>query len=468
MRAEQGWLAAHEVRRAGLLAANGRGWAIVDLALLEAGCVNIPLPHHFGAAQIAHALAGVDAVLTDTPERILDLGLGFTIRSHSPRTALALLGRSMDPDLVHLPPGTVKVTYTSGSTAEPKGVCLTRAALDAVAGSVAAVARPLGITRHTSLLPLATLLENVAGLYAAWRAGAACHLPAAAPAAIATHALDPALLVREVSRAQPESLILVPELLRILVAATQSGWRPPAGARFYAVGGARVSPDLLAHAGDAGLPIFEGYGLSECASVVCLNTPGGARRGSVGRPLPHARVRIDASGEIHVAGALMAGYCGGPAPGAAAAIRPELATGDLGDSDAEGYVYVRGRIKNLFITSYGRNLSPEWIESELTREGAIALALVCGEAQPRCVALVVPTRPGVPRALVAAAIERANARLPAYARVTRFAVLDERPSVANGLLTGNGRLRRERLLERHAALIDALHTGESPCLSSTA
>jgi long-subunit acyl-CoA synthetase (AMP-forming) len=244
----------------------------------------------------------------------------------------------------------------------------------------------------------------------------------------------------------------VPELLRILVSAAQSGWSPPATARFYAVGGARVSPDLLQRAEAHGIPVFEGYGLSECVSVVCLNTPEARRRGSVGRPLPHARLRVDARGEIHVAGSLMAGYIG-----AAATPANEIATGDLGDLDADGFVYVRGRLKNIFINSYGRNLSPEWIESELGQETAIGQAVVFGEARPEVVALIAPTHPGIGADTVAASVARANARLPEYARVARHHIIGERLSVANGLLTGNGRPRRERIRERYATTIDRLH-----------
>ncbi len=467
VRDEQQWLAASGGRRFALLAGNGRAWAITDLALLALGRVNVPLPQHFSAGQFAHALdsAGVDAVLSDQPQPLLELGIGFMPGGLSPHTGLALLKRrGIDPQARPLPAGTVKITYTSGSTAEPRGVCLTQAALEAVARSVAAVAQGLGIRRHLCLLPLATLLENVAGLYAAWLAGATCHLPSSTAGAIARGAITPATLLAEVTGCRPESLILVPELLRLLVAGAESGWTPPANARFFAVGGARVSPALLERAAALGLPVFEGYGLSECASVTCLNTPQANRRGSVGRPLPHTRVHVDDRGEIHVGGTFMAGYVGaGPTDPAGS-----FATGDLGEIDADGYVYVRGRLKNLFINSYGRNLSPEWIESELSREAAIGLAIACGEAQPNIVALITPAHSGVSAAAICAAVERANSRLPAYARVVRHQIMAERPSVENGLATGNGRPRRERILRRYADTIAQLHAGAATCPSMTA
>jgi long-chain acyl-CoA synthetase len=447
---EQRWLAASGATRVGLLADNGRAWAISDLALLAAGRVNVPLPQHFAAGQLAHALdsTAVDAVLTDDPGRLLELGLGFASRGASPHSGLALLTRpagALPP--VALPPGTVKVTYTSGSTAEPKGVCLTAATLAGVAAAVATACGPLGVRRHLCLLPLATLLENVAGLYAGWLAGAACDLGAGAAGAIARGTLTPGALLGEIDRARPESMILVPELLRLLAGAAQRGWSAP-GAKFIAVGGARVAPDLLEQATAAGLPVFEGYGLSECGSVVSLNLPGAARRGSVGRPLPHARVRVDARGEIHVGGSVMAGYVGGEAAGMANAASTEIATGDLGEIDDAGFLHVSGRLKNLFINSFGRNLSPEWIESELTAEPAIGQAVAFGEARDRVVALLAPARPDLPAAALQAAVKRANLRLPAYARVARHHVLDAPLTAASGLLTANGRPRRNRILER--------------------
>ena len=85
--------------------------------------------------------------------------------------------------------------------------------------------------------------------------------------------LDAARLLGTLSREQPNSLILVPELLQVLVVAAERGWQPPASLQFVAVGGAKVSRELLERADAAGIPVYEGYGLSECASVVCLNTP---------------------------------------------------------------------------------------------------------------------------------------------------------------------------------------------------
>jgi long-subunit acyl-CoA synthetase (AMP-forming) len=197
--------------------------------------------------------------------------------------------------------------------------------------------------------------------------------------------------------------------------------------------------------------VFQGYGLSECASVVCLNTPAHDKPGSVGRPLPHARVRIDGDGEICVSGATMTGYLGG-----SDRREGEVRTGDLGEIDADGFVHVRGRVKNMFITSMGRNVTPEWVESELTSEPEIMQAMVSGEANPHAVALVVAF-PNISHDCIDAAIVRANSRLPDYARVRCWALFPEVPSLVNGLLTANGRLRRAEIAARYHSLIGSLY-----------
>ena len=251
----------------------------------------------------------------------------------------------------------------------------------------------------------------------------------------------------------PESLILVPQLLQVLVSGAEQGWQVPITLRFIAVGGARVSADLLERADAIGLPCYEGYGLSECASVVAINTPDARRAGSVGRPLPHARVSIGADGEIRVGGAVMAGYTGT----GESAMNSEIATGDLGSLDDDGFLYVQGRRKNLFINAFGRNLSPEWIEAELTSSPCIAQAMVCGEARPFSVAVLSPAGAQVTESDAALAVAAANRRLPGHAQIARWLLVPKPFNYADGLLTANGRPRREAIARRYQDDIDALY-----------
>jgi long-subunit acyl-CoA synthetase (AMP-forming) len=453
------WLRAGGAERHALLADNGVPWALADLALHVGEMLAVPLPGSFTPAQVAHALddAGVDTVLADDDRRTQSRLPGWRLDGSSPVTGLHRFRRQLDlASRAIAPPGTRKITYTSGSTANPKGVCLAGMALEAIAESVAGATRELTIERHLCILPLATLLENVAGLYAPLLRGATCVVPPSSVTGMSYGGLDATRLLETLSREQPDSLILVPELLQVLVVAAERGWQPPASLQFVAVGGARVSGELLARADAAGIPVHEGYGLSECASVVCLNTPAARRAGTVGRPLPHVRVRVDAAGQVHVAGNAMLGYLGDPPR----APLDEVATGDLGVIDADGYLRLQGRIGNRFITGFGRNVSPEWVECEISQRLGGRPVLVHGEARPYVVALVGASAQEVPDAAVAAAIAAANAVLPNYAQVRHWARPPGPFTPADGTLTANGRLRRQQIQARFGTLLDDLYRTE--------
>lgn len=446
VRAETSWLAPYGGTRFALLADNGPAWVIADLALLESASFNVPVPAYFTHQQISHVLesAGIDRLLTDQPDHWLTALPSLTMLSRSPASGLTLLSCVPSQAPVPAPPGTVKVTYTSGSTGTPKGICLGAASQLGLARTLAAQSKTLGVQRHLCLLPLPTLLENLAGVYAPLLAGATCIVLPLATVGMSYGGLDPVRLCAAITQHEPNSLILVPELLRLLVTAAERGWTPPTSLRFIAVGGASVPRELLVRARAAGLPAFEGYGLTECTSVVSLNLPGATRLGSAGRPLPHVRVRIDAEGQIHVRGALQLGTLGeaGPAP-------DEVATGDLGEMDADGYLYIRGRRRNVFITSFGRNLSPEWIEGVLLQQPAVGQAIVWGESLSHPLAVISPANANTTDSAIDAAVAEANATLPDYARISRW-IRAARPfTPADGLLTANGRPRRDAILARY-------------------
>lgn len=454
-------LARARPRVIGLLADNGFEWLAADLAAEQAGVALVPLPGFFTIAQLRHAAAAsaMDALLADSPEIALDLGFGAPASIGG--STLGWYRRDVDP--VALPAGTTKITFTSGTTGTPKGVCLGAAQQQALARSLEQVTRPLGLTRHLCLLPLPVLLENAAGARAALSSGAECiAAPLAEVGVSGATGFDPLMCLAAIERWRAESVILLPQMLLALTAALEAGARRPSRLRFAAVGGAKLAPALLERARAAGLPAYEGYGLTECGSVVTLNLPGADRPGSVGRPLAHNEVRIAADGEILVSGSCSLGYLGrGEVPTSGAWLR----TGDRGRLDADGFLYVEGRRKHVLITSFGRNVAPEWPEAELAAGGAIAQAAVFGEAQPRLCAVVVPRSAALTEAAIDAEVSRANRRLPDYAQVEFWIRAEEPFSAANGLATPNGRVRRDAVWSRYGARLEALYparTGLTP------
>jgi acyl-CoA synthetase (AMP-forming)/AMP-acid ligase II/pyrroloquinoline quinone (PQQ) biosynthesis protein C len=437
----------------GIAAANSPAWAVLDLAASAEGVPVVPLPGFFSPAQQRHALrdAGVDLLVTDAPERYADLGAARDEGIGG--TGLRAIRISAAP--AWLPARTAKVTYTSGTTGAPKGVCLDRDALEAVAQSLAGASGLCAGDRHLAGLPLATLLENVGGVYAPLLGGGCVTLaPLDGIGVQGASGFDPRAFLAALDRHAATTVILVPQMLAALVDAIERGAAPPAWLRFVAVGGGKVSLRLLERADTLGLPVYEGYGLSECGSVVALNTPAARKRGAVGRPLPHARVSVAGDGEVCVAGATLLGYAGDPTPAP-----PVWSTGDLGRIDAEGYLHLVGRKRDMLVTAFGRNVAPEWVESELALQPAIAQAAVFGEARPWLAAVIVPRRAG-DRDGIAAALAAANAALPDYARVQAWIEADSPFTAADDLATANGRLRRAAIRARYGARLDRLYDRE--------
>ncbi|MFM5265048.1 AMP-dependent synthetase/ligase [Aeromonas caviae] len=445
------------IRRLALQLDNGLSWALIDLACTRAGIVVIPVPHFFSPAQQAWLLesCGADA-LVGPEHQGWQAAAPLVLMAGRPDEQAVPLWRRIPTSLPELPAGTAKITYTSGTTGQPKGVCLSLEQMTAVCGSLALRVAPARVEKHLTLLPLTTLLENLTGLYVPLLTGACSRIPSLGELGFSgSSKLDPAALAQALLRWPSHSLVLVPELLRLLLAlrlntpalATQLGTL-----RFVAVGGGKVAPELIAHARAAGLPVYEGYGLSECGSVVALNGPHGDRPGSVGLPLPHCQVTIAADGEVMVSGSSMLGYLGEEGETGS-----QIATGDLGRLDEDGYLHITGRKKNVQITAFGRNFSPEWVEAQAQLCPAIARIVIFGDGQPANVALIQPL-PGS-QSQLPEQIARLNQQLPDYARIHHWlpVALDQLP----GLLTANGRPRRNEIYHHFSRQISQCLTGET-------
>ena len=244
-------------------------------------------------------------------------------------------------------------------------------------------------------------------------------------------------------------------------------------------GGAPLSPTVARFFIGLGLPLTEGYGLTEASPVLSNTKPADCVPGSVGRPLPGLRIRIGPQGELfaHTPG-LMLGYWGQPE---ASALEVDsdgwLHTGDLAEI-RDGYIYIRGRLKEILVTSTGEKVPPGEMEMALTMDPLFAQAMVLGEGRPYLAALLVlepgawtslarglgldPRDPGAlghPAAL-AAALSRVRDRLkpfPGFAQVRAVHLGLEPWTVDNGLITPTMKARRDRLEARFADEIHRLY-----------
>ncbi len=430
-----------------LHADNSVGWVLADLACQQAGIVTIPLPTFFSSEQLANCTLATGArfVLSDHEHRdavFPGIALG------DPRPLAGLPGFYLRPvqapQAAQMPAATQKVTFTSGSTGAPKGVCLSLDHQWRVARSLADTigeARP----RHLCLLPLSTLLENIAGVMTPLLLGGeVVVLDDRERGFHGSSSLDVERLLQCIEETRPNTLILIPQLLNILLAALRKGWEAPDSLSFIAVGGGKVAGATLAAAQDLGLPVYQGYGLSECASVVALNSPRQHLLSSVGRPLPHCSVAIE-DGEIVVSGATFLGYLGDPESWYPDKVR----TGDIGRLDA-GWLTVEGRKKNLLITSFGRNISPEWIEASLLSASLLSHCVVMGDGDASLSALVAAPG-GVSDEAIDRWVDQVNEKLPDYARVVTWTRVGE--AGFRAYCTENGRPKRELIKQDFSRML---------------
>jgi acyl-CoA synthetase (AMP-forming)/AMP-acid ligase II len=260
-------------------------------------------------------------------------------------------------------------------------------------------------------------------------------------------------MLGEFERLRPTTTVLVPQLLSVWVAQLEARRkRSPEGLRFVAVGGAPVSEALSERAWELGIPVHEGYGLTECCSVVAVNRPGRRKAGTVGEPLPGLDVSVE-QGEVVVNGPIvMVGYL------SAAPAKQPWRTGDLGNLDRDGFLRVTGRKDNLLVMASGRNVSPEWVEAMLMGDPRVGACAVLGHGRPHLNVLLIPSPSGErwltesSPAHVLLWLEQVCIELPAYAVPKEFVVCGSTEAKRIGLLTPNGRIVRETAKKAYPAL----------------
>ncbi|MEV0529430.1 long-chain fatty acid--CoA ligase [Streptomyces sp. NPDC050439] len=422
----------------------------------------------------------------------------------------ALLERARD----RAPADLATIIYTSGTTGLPKGCLLTHGNL----GAVQSATLPLieaGPGDSTYLyLPLAHLLAQLIEFTTLIEGGEICFFGGKIENVVA-----------ELAEAKPTHLPSVPRLFEkvysvvLSLAESQDGGRerfeeairigvlaadgalPPelrdayeeadkalyglvrqalgGRVRWALTGGAPIAPHVIDFLRACGIGVYEGYGMTESAGVISLNHPGAVRYGTVGRPVEGCEVRIADDGEVLARGEMVfPGYHGNPAA-TRDAVDDEgwLHTGDLGALDAEGYLSITGRKKDLIITSGGKNLTPSLSELAVQQSRFVSRAVMVGDKRPYPVALITldaeeiagwaarqgieltdpPSQDPHVRALVQEVVDAANGTVSRPARIRDFALLDEDFTVETGLLTPSLKVRRHAVTERYAALVEELY-----------
>ncbi len=333
-----------------------------------------------------------------------------------------------------------EIIFTSGATAEPKGVVITHrnilANIVPIEGEVEKYrryGRPFFPLRFLNLLPLSHLFGQAMATF----------IPPMLPGTVIfMRGFNPADIVSQVKTRRVSVLVSVPKILDVVgehirrtipgVEHAPSGhehvarrwWRYRAvhrafGLKFWAavVGAAPLEPALEEFWSRLGFLVIQGYGLTETAPIVSLNHPFSARKGSVGKALPGVEVRIAPDGEILVRGDnVTRGYYAAGREASEAFEAGWLHTGDIGELDAGGQLFVRGRKKEMIVTPEGLNVFPEDVERVLSEQPGVVDCAVVGLAQggEERVHAVVVVDPGTDTAAI---VRAANARLADHQRI---------------------------------------------------
>jgi long-chain acyl-CoA synthetase len=231
-------------------------------------------------------------------------------------------------------------------------------------------------------------------------------------------------------------------------------------------GGAALEPEIARALHALDLLVLEGYGQTECTTACAFNRPHRYRLGTVGPAMPHVELRIGEDGEIETRGPhVFDGYHNDPAASEAVLVDGWLRTGDVGEIDDDGFLWITDRKRDLITTTTGKNVAPQRVEGRLKVRPGISQALVLGDRRPYLVALVTADESlaGRPADEVRQAVEgevaAVNETLAHGEQIRRFAVLDEDFTPAGGELTPTLKVRRRLVEERYADVIAGLYTG---------
>ncbi len=525
--------------RVALLSKTRYEWTLCDYAIWYVGAITVPIYETSSQEQAAWILSDAEAVVAIVEtgahramiadaaaslpalRRVVGIDDDGLAKLVAENAGTAVSDAELEERRAGVTPSSVAtLIYTSGTTGRPKGCVLTHRNFMVELGVATAVLDTLFADEAAStllFLPLAHVFARiiqVGSIKARVRLG---------------HTADVTRLLDDLATFQPTFILAVPRVFeKIFNSASQraasegrgkifgaavttaiaysraldrsgpgpllrarhrvfdrlvySKLRAAVGGRVgYAVSGGAPLGERLAHFfRGVGLPVLEGYGLTETTAAVTVNLPGAQRIGTVGRPIPGTAVRVDDHGELHLRGGqIFSGYFNEPSA-TAAALDPDgwFRTGDLGEIDDDGYVRITGRKKEILVTAGGKNVAPAVLEDRIRAHYLVSQCMVVGDGRPFVGALVTIDRDnfaawarahhkngsisGLVRdpdlvAEVQVAIDDANRAVSRAEAIRTFAILPVEWTESTGELTPTLKLRRTVVMSAFHDEIESLY-----------
>jgi long-chain acyl-CoA synthetase len=496
----------HANDRCALLAPNSIRWVVFDLALMAEGMIVVPLYSRQSPAELRSMMRDCQPKLLFASESALAESVAQTWPD-APRRVLFdevlhhLVPRSSTPDAPNprQESDIVTIIYTSGTSGEPKGVCLTLGNLNHMLGCTTERLEQL-MRQQQGASPDRVFHYLPFNFAASWLLLLSC----LTRETILTLSTDLNRLADEIRRSAPHYFLNVPTLLervrravedalstkhaliRALFAQAREAWKRRNASRARALdplwlglgqkvifrkiterfgphihalicGSAPLAPETQQFFLMLGIPVLQAYGLTETTGICTMDDPRlPVEPGYVGAAVTGIEMRLGDNDEIIVRGPhIFAGYWNRPEETKRVKQDGWFHTGDQGEVNVRGNWRISGRIKNLIILNSGHNIAPEPIEEKIARHLPTAHhVVVVGNGRGYLCALVAGV---VEPPTVQAALDAVNQELPHYRQIRNFAVLPDALSAENGMLTANGKLRRDSINKRYAAEINSMY-----------
>jgi long-chain acyl-CoA synthetase len=492
--------------RVGLLAPNSMAWAALDLALTAEGVIVVPLYSRQAPNELVNMLKDCGAAMVCCGDETLRDGLAKNWPDAPPLKLFDEVFATEASDEIADEPiklddsDVVTIIYTSGTSGEPKGVMLTAGGVTFMLGRTGMRLDQLmeGATDTTPdqvfhylpccfagswILLLSCLSRNSLLTLSTDLTKLADELKLAAP----QYFLNVPTLLERIRGGVESQIAQKPGLIQTIYRKGKEGWlrqyegKGPAGL-WFAIANALIFSSIKQKIGRnlkalicgsaplaketqlffsmLGVRVLQVYGLTETTAICTMDDPRDFTPGRVGPAIPGVEMRLGEGDEILVHGPnVFAGYWNKPEATAKAFDDGWFRTGDQGEVDEKGNWAIVGRIKNLIILNSGHNIAPEPIEEKVLFNLAGAQqCVVVGNGRSYLIALITGD---VDHQQVERALETVNAKLPHYKRVRAFHVSKEPLTVESGLLTANGKLRRDAITAQFEREIEALYQNQN-------